>query len=99
MPSYDATCETVRARFFKEMGEATYDAERGRAIQSMAEVAHQAECIRSVQQVVHSLPNICQTDLKIALQANKIEERILILYADPITNAIEIQVLKKAWSS
>ncbi|CAN9188708.1 unnamed protein product [Alternaria alternata] len=84
MPSYDATRETMRARFFKEMGEATSDAERGRAIQSMAE------------QVVHSLPNICQTDLKIALQATKIEERILILYADPITNAVEVQVLKKA---
>ncbi|CAN9413149.1 unnamed protein product [Alternaria alternata] len=85
MPSYDATRETMRARFFKEMGEATSDAERGRAIQSMAEVAHQAD-----------LPNICQTDLKIALQATKIEERILILYADPITNAVEVQVLKKA---
>jgi hypothetical protein len=30
------------------------------------------------------------------LQATKIEERILILYADPMTNAIEIQVVKKA---
>ncbi|KAB2101009.1 hypothetical protein AG0111_0g10692 [Alternaria gaisen] len=95
MPSYHATRETMRARFFKEMGEATFDAERGRAIQSMVGVAHRAEYIRSMQQIVQSLPNICQTDLKIALQATKIEECILILYADPITNAIEIQVSKK----
>ncbi|CAN9403053.1 unnamed protein product [Alternaria sp. RS040] len=80
------------------MGEATSDAERGRAIQSMPEVAHQAECIRSVQQVVHGLPQYLPDrpkDCAAGYYLGKIEERILIPYADPITNAIEIQVLNK----
>ncbi|KAG9196661.1 hypothetical protein G6011_01782 [Alternaria panax] len=98
MSSYHATREAARARFFKEMGEATSDAGCSRVIWSMGEAAHQAECTRTMQQVLYSLLDIYQTYQTAALQATEIKECLRTLRADLITNATEIEALKEVQS-